>query len=370
MTERDEAMQRRAAEVAEALQGRGGGGVSSVRSFDAKLHPHDREGKFRETFGRGPLTREEHDSMIRAAKDVHTATKLGQNGARGIERTVALTTALMAQGAVRQVTRTGKMGHLQYEALQATIPNHPAMAHITDAHVRGGTVAQARRGRSAPGSPENPVQPSHTPRRRHVQEAKFGTDERKKLASKGVAMPDGSYPIRNARDLGNAVQALGRASDPAAAKRHIIKRAKALGCAHKLPDDWNVQEAGMHPTDRDKLIDRQTERRLIAEAAQVWGLTEAADSLAKASTPEPFSTSKTSNWIARNGGLPDYIQHVAHGIVRSGKPVSEAIRDAIGIVKRWARGGGGVDAGTKAAAAKAIAEWEALKARNKARKAA
>lgn len=36
-------------------------------------------------------------------------------------------------------------------------------------------------------------------------------------------------------------------------------------------------------------------------------LSEAADSLAKASTPEPFSRSRTSNWVARGGGLPPYI---------------------------------------------------------------
>lgn len=30
-------------------------------------------------------------------------------------------------------------------------------------------------------------------------------------------------------------------------------------------------------------------------------------SLAKASTPEPFSASRTSNWVARVGGLPPYI---------------------------------------------------------------
>ena len=99
-------------------------------------------------------------------------------------------------------------------------------------------------------------------------------------------------------------------------------------------------------------------------------LREAKDSLVKASTPKPFSTSKTSNWVARGGGLPSYIQHVAHALVKRGKSESAAIGMAIGIVRRWARGGGKVDSNTRAAAAKAIAEWEALKARNKAKSAA
>lgn len=89
----------------------------------------------------------------------------------------------------------------------------------------------------------------------------------------------------------------------------------------------------------------------------------AADSMAKASTPEPFSKSKTSNWVARGGGLPAYVQHIAHDIMeKRGIPESRAIAIAIGVIKRWAAGGGKVDATTRAAATKALAEWERLKA--------
>lgn len=88
-------------------------------------------------------------------------------------------------------------------------------------------------------------------------------------------------------------------------------------------------------------------------------LSEAKDSLAKASTPEPFSRSRTSNWVARRGGLPPYVQHIAHDIMeKRGMPESRAISIAIGVVKNppasW-------DANAKAAAAKAAAEWEAKK---------
>lgn len=69
---------------------------------------------------------------------------------------------------------------------------------------------------------------------------KFDTDKRKKMADEGNALPDGSYPIENVSDLRNAIQAFGRA--PAGkrgqVKRHIIKRAKALGAEGALPDDW------------------------------------------------------------------------------------------------------------------------------------
>lgn len=66
-------------------------------------------------------------------------------------------------------------------------------------------------------------------------------DERKKLADEGAAMPDGSYPIANCGDLQNAIQAIGRASDPEATKRHIIKRKSALGCDDvEIPDTWGA----------------------------------------------------------------------------------------------------------------------------------
>jgi hypothetical protein len=53
-------------------------------------------------------------------------------------------------------------------------------------------------------------------------------------------MPDGSFPIKTVADLKNAVRAVGRAKDPASAKRHIIKRAKALGAQSELPNTWTT----------------------------------------------------------------------------------------------------------------------------------
>lgn len=64
-------------------------------------------------------------------------------------------------------------------------------------------------------------------------------EERDKRADDGTAMPDGSYPIANCEDLANAIQAIGRANDPEATKRHIIKRYRALECPDiELPDTW------------------------------------------------------------------------------------------------------------------------------------
>ena len=59
----------------------------------------------------------------------------------------------------------------------------------------------------------------------------FTTKQRKHLASTGAAMKGGRYPIRNAQDLANAKQAIGRTppSGRSAVKAHIRKRAMDLG---------------------------------------------------------------------------------------------------------------------------------------------
>jgi phage head maturation protease len=65
--------------------------------------------------------------------------------------------------------------------------------------------------------------------------------------------------------------------------------------------------------------------------------------------------------------LPAYIQHVAHELIGQGHDESRAIEMAVGIVKNWAAGHDGhghhVHPDVQAAAAKNIAEWEALKAK-------
>lgn len=66
----------------------------------------------------------------------------------------------------------------------------------------------------------------------------FNTKQRKGAAKTGAALPDGSFPIENVADLKNAIRAIGRAKDPAAAKAHIKKRAAALGQSALIPDDW------------------------------------------------------------------------------------------------------------------------------------
>jgi hypothetical protein len=52
---------------------------------------------------------------------------------------------------------------------------------------------------------------------------------RHKAEREGHTMKGGSFPIRNASDLANAKHDVGRAKDPAAARRWINRRARELG---------------------------------------------------------------------------------------------------------------------------------------------
>src|SRR5271165_5723689 len=77
------------------------------------------------------------------------------------------------------------------------------------------------------------------------QRRDFSDAERKKLAASGAALPDGSFPIVNVSDLKNAISAYGRAGNKAAAKAHIIKRAKALGRSDLIPEDWRSEDGDL-----------------------------------------------------------------------------------------------------------------------------
>ncbi len=66
----------------------------------------------------------------------------------------------------------------------------------------------------------------------------FNEDMRTQMAKEGTALPDGSFPISNVEDLKNAISAYGRASDKEAAKKHIMKQAKAMGQEKLIPANW------------------------------------------------------------------------------------------------------------------------------------
>lgn len=73
-------------------------------------------------------------------------------------------------------------------------------------------------------------------------------EQRRQLAKMHIAMPDGSFYIRNRTELSDAINAVGRATPNAgesdiarrnAVRRHVINRAKALKLESMIPVTWN-----------------------------------------------------------------------------------------------------------------------------------
>ena len=79
---------------------------------------------------------------------------------------------------------------------------------------------------------------------------------RKRLATEGKAMPDGSFPIRNPNDLKNAIQAYGRAKigKRAAVKKHIMRRARALDRERMIPEKWLARTASGEWVDAEAAV--------------------------------------------------------------------------------------------------------------------
>lgn len=77
--------------------------------------------------------------------------------------------------------------------------------------------------------------------RAKILELSISTAERHKAAARGQTISGTeSFPIRNEQDLKNAIRAFGRAGDKAAAKKHIISRARSLGLSRLIPKQWKV----------------------------------------------------------------------------------------------------------------------------------
>lgn len=150
--------------------------------------------------------------------------------------------------------------------------------------------------------------------------------------------------------------------------------AAVVSAQAKQPDvDW------MHPENVPDVLDRidldaETKRRLKARRRQPeagFGYYEfAAPSSDEIALAGRLDWSPKKNWVEKAGGLPKYIEDIALALIRDhGMTREHAIPVAINRVKQWARGGGGVKPDTVAKAAAALAAWEKLKAKNRAKSA-
>lgn len=106
-------------------------------------------------------------------------------------------------------------------------------------------------------------------KRHGIGKREFSQDERDSAADSGAALPDGSFPIKSEQDIKNAIRAVGRAKDPAAAKAHIKSRAKTLGHEDLIPEAWSKRNVRAAPaTDVLSKILADMRDGLIAKSAQ------------------------------------------------------------------------------------------------------
>ncbi len=143
-----------------------------------------------------------------------------------------------------------------------------------------------------------------------------------------------TWKITNVEQLRAAVRGFGAVKDSEKEKvrAHIMKRAFALNRPDLIPKDW--KKTG-------KTVEDAPEAKRMGTG---------------------LDRSPRKNWVEMTGRLPPYIEEVAKSIhEKRGVPLDSAIPIAIATIKKRAAGG-------NAKAIKALAEWEALKARNAARR--
>jgi len=104
----------------------------------------------------------------------------------------------------------------------------------------------------------------------------YSEESRMTLAESGMAMPDGSYPIKDVADLRNAIRAYGRAKDKPATKKHIMKRAEALGASDLIPANW---------MDEGKSLDDEVEVKRDYSEDQRMAMAKAGEAMEDGSFP-------------------------------------------------------------------------------------
>ncbi|MFF7142244.1 hypothetical protein ACFZB5_13480 [Streptomyces nodosus] len=149
-----------------------------------------------------------------------------------------------------------------------------------------------------PGLIEGLVDTRVAARLAELEKADTSAAGRRKAVASGAAMPNGSYPIKTKADLRKAIRAVGRGNaDHSAIRKHIIKRAAALGLEAMVPKNWNSDGSLKTTTKAD------ADEDLVAKAEQVLRDVRAlAPSLTKADDDEGVSS---------GGGEHDEVQDIA-----------------------------------------------------------
>lgn len=97
----------------------------------------------------------------------------------------------------------------------------------------------------------------------------YSDEERMEMSKKGLALDDGSFPIKDLTDLKNAIMAYGRAKDQAKAAKFIAKRAKALNAEDLIPDTEDFQKSLKESLDHSEVLQILDAAAMFADDAHV-----------------------------------------------------------------------------------------------------
>lgn len=101
--------------------------------------------------------------------------------------------------------------------------------------------------------------------------ASLTREARDRAAEEGKANPDGSYPIRNVRELEKAIQAFGRSKNKVATKRLIMRRARELNREDLIPDGWRDDDHDYALAVRDMVTRERTAATLAVTIEESFG---------------------------------------------------------------------------------------------------
>lgn len=148
-----------------------------------------------------------------------------------------------AKGKVKRIIRDGSYNVPDSEFTITGTPDNPAVVIelYRDGKPTGRMVGHRMntlRTEKSMWSSFNPISVGRKSQNILFSKRDYSTSARRRMAASGQALPDGSLPIANRTDLMNAIRSVGRASNYEQAKRHIMRRARALGATDMLPKDW------------------------------------------------------------------------------------------------------------------------------------
>jgi HK97 family phage prohead protease len=175
---------------------------------------------------------------------------------------------------------------------------------------------------------------------------KYKQSDRDDMAKSGQAMPDGSYPIRDAEDLTRAIRAVGRGgADHDAIRKHIMACAKKLNLSDQIPDNWN-SDGSLNQQNAGPLVEwRRRKAEMLAKhperrefSTTDFELRETQDGVLKFSgyasvTEQPYEVGFYTETIQRGAFKrtlaqdPDVQLLINHGEGGSGMPIARTGRN-------------------------------------------